>query len=397
MKKNSGQIEFENFLVSGDFYHDTTNFGSTTIIDFDFQVVTTTDLSELPYEAAIGLGRTTYINTEHQDLSYSFVKRNINSATDKFMIKFNSNIEKENTGKIYIGDFDDLIDLDENVDELAMDPNAPLGKWSSNHSLVVIYFRNILTEKKDGGSYSVNQDILHTDLDYVPVYFESRINKIYIPYKYSTLIFNDLTSKYFTVNGETICQKKENEGKHIGYFCSKDEIKRLDQMHFIFSNNFDIYLEREDLFKCVENRCDFLIESNEKYDNAFYFGMPVLKQFTTVFKREGNSAKILFKGKYNKAKVQFYENPKKDVNPNYEVTPFEIDNNGIIQMKGKIGQVDVKFAIDINGKKSWIEESKFNCDMSPKSNCQTLEDDSFEQDNFKISGKKVKDSSNSDN
>ena len=397
MKKNSGQIEFENFLVSGDFYHDTTNFASTTIKEFDFQVVTTTDLSELPYEAAIGLGRTTYINTEHQDLSYSFVKRvyeslNINSATDKFMIKFNSNIEKENTGKIYIGDFDDLIDLDENVDELAMDPNAPLGKWSSNHSLVVIYFRNILTEKKDGGSYSVNQDILHTDLDYVPVYFESRINKIYIPYKYSTLIFNDLTSKYFTVNGETICQKKENEGKHIGYFCSKDEIKRLDQMHFIFSNNFDIYLEREDLFKCVENRCDFLIESNEKYDNAFYFGMPVLKQFTTVFKREGNSAKILFKGKYNKAKVQFYENPKKDVNPNYEVTPFEIDNNGIIQMKGKIGQVDVKFAIDINGKKSWIEESKFNCDMSPKSNCQTLEDDSFEQDNFKISGKKVKDS-----
>ena len=398
-KKNQGQINYENFHVSGDFYDDKINFATASIFPFDFQVVSSTDIDELPYKSAIGLGRTTYKNEKHEELTYSMITKvyeylNINAAHDKFMIKFNTNVEKENYGKIYIGEFDDLIDLTEFTDELKMDEpkNNSLGKWSPKATLTGIYFHNILTKKTEGGYYNVSQNLPHMDIDNLPVYFESRFNKIILPDNFASDVFKHLAEKYFIHNGEPICQKIESGGNPIGYYCKKNETKMLDQIHFVFDNQFDIYLEREDLFDCVEERCNFLIVSEPKFNDGWYFGIPVLKQFITVFERNGDSASIKFKGKTNKAHLKFYDDSGEKVKSNYEVTSFEINKDGIIQMYGTIGTTKVPFSIDINGKKSWIDEKIYRCDKTKiTSSCQELEDEQFTQDSFTISGKKIKD------
>ena len=393
MQKNKGQINFENFFVSGHFYDDNTYFATAAIEKFDFQVVSSTDIDELPYKAAIGLGKTTYINDVHKDAIYSMITKvydylGYNAVNDKFMIKFDTTIEKENTGKIYIGEFDDLIDLTEYTDELKMKNIDVLGKWSPEATLTGVYFRNILTEKTEGGYYNVNQNIPHLEVDNLPVYFETRFNKIIMPDNYAINIFNALSSYYFIFNGEPICQKIENDGNPTGYFCSKDEMKKLDQIHFVFDNQFDIYLEREDLFNCVDQRCDFLIVSEPKYNEAWYFGIPVLKQFISVFERNGPSATIKFKGKTNKAHLKFYEDgEEKETSSNYEVTSFEIDKEGIIQMKGFMEKERITFSIDINGNKSWIDESILSCEKTHS--CKVSGEESFKQDNFTIIGKKA--------
>jgi hypothetical protein len=324
---------------------------------------------------------------------YEFLK--INAAHNKFMIKFNTNIKKENYGKIYIGEFDDLIYLTEFTHELIMDePKASgLGKWCPKATLTGIYFQNILTKKTEGGYYNISQNLPHLDVDNLPLYFESRFNKIILPDNFASAVFKALAEYFFIHDGEPICHKIESGGNPIGYYCKKNETKMLDQIHFVFDNQFDIYLEREDLFDCVEERCNFLIISEPKFNDAWYFGIPVLKKFITIFERNGDSASIKFKGKINKAHLKFYDDSGEKVKSNYEVTSFEINKDGIIQMYGTIGTTKVPFSIDINGKKSWIDEKIYRCDKTKiTSSCQELEDEQFTQDSFTISGKKIKDS-----
>ncbi len=130
--------------------------------------------------------------------------------------------------------------------------------------------------------------------------------------------FYFLSSNYFVVDGKKVWQPKKEGSKPIGYYCSKDEMKGLDQIYFVFTNNFDIYLEKKDLFKCTDNLCDFLIESQPQYKDAFYFGIPILKQFTTVFEKDGQYSNMYFKGKYNKANLEFVSLP--EISEKLEVT-----------------------------------------------------------------------------
>ncbi len=95
-------------------------------------------------------------------------------------------------------------------------------------------------------------------------------------------------------------------------------MKGLDQIYFVLTNNFDIYLEKKDLFKCTDNLCDFLIESQPQYKDAFYFGIPILKQFTTVFEKDGQYSNMYFKGKYNKANLELVSLP--EISEKLEVT-----------------------------------------------------------------------------
>ena len=170
-------------------------------------------------------------------------------------------------------------------------------------------------------------------------------------------------------------------------------MKGLDQIHFVFTNNFDIYLEKEDLFKCNDNRCDFLIESQPQYKDAFYFGIPILKQFTTVFEKDGQYSNIYFKGKYNKANLEFVSLPPVDpeISEKLEVTNLEIIN-GLVMGKAEVGNIRLSLPFDINAEKSWIRKDKFNCSISTSTQCTKKKDsEEFKQDNFTVKGELVQD------
>ena len=389
--KGKAQFDHEYFSTSGNLSSDKAGFSNLDIPDLEFQIADLI-IGEPKYDAAIAFGRKPYINPSFPEADYSFIKKvysalGMNVVKTQFMLQFNHGIEKENTGKLFIGEFD--YDKTE-YDRLEID-SEDITKWKSN--LQKIYAKNILTNKGKSGKYVVYDSVPHLDLDVITVYFESRINSIIIPDNYAVAIFNFLSSNYFVVDGKKVCQPKKEGDNPIGYYCSKDEMKGLDQIHFVFTNNFDIYLEKEDLFKCTDNKCDFLIESQPQYKDAFYFGIPILKQFTTVFEKDGQQSNMYFKGKYNKANLEFVSLPPVDpeISEKLEVTNLEIIN-GLVMGKAEVGNIRLSLPFDINAEKSWIRKDKFNCNISTSTQCTKKKDsEEFKQDDFTVKGELVQD------
>jgi len=146
------------------------------------------------------------------------------------------------------------------------------------------------------------------------------------------------------------------------YKCPLDDVKKLGQLHFILSENLDIYLDEFDLFTCDNTSCNSTIEANPNIKDHWVLGIPVLRKFTCLFEPaedDSKKPKMTLYSLRNKAKVVIQGKPSNP--PTYLSTTFVKGGETIhfpILMGTNMEQA--YFAIDINGYVSFVSKDVYD-------------------------------------
>ena len=170
-------------------------------------------------------------------------------------------------------------------------------KWSS--FINNIFFGNIFEDfKTDKGYNSIKLNKPHINIPNMNIIFESIYNKIIIPDKFrKDFIYNIKRIKNHQC-------KEECDEISCKIICSEKDIHFFPIIHFIISNNIDIYFKNYDLFffDFFQNKYISLIEFSKEV-NYFIFGIPFFQKYKAYFNRNKNI--MLINSKSNNQLVSF--------------------------------------------------------------------------------------------
>ena len=295
----------DTFSFSGVSSKETITFPSTNtaLTSFPFVLVDNIEGNDI-ITGVLSLGR------EYDSKQYSIVYRLNNEATthfNAFSLDFTSNENDSTKGTLHIGDVTSQLQKEPHlIDSCAVlnERNNFRIKWGCEltHMFIGEIGDNVheVTSLKEN-VYNVKQELLEL---YTSAYFETVYNKILFPFynggNVEHPVFTFLDKKYFiNERNEAICVKTKNE-REIKYECKKDEVTQLKQVNFVFDGKLSLYLQTQDLFSCIADRCEFMIGSVKDIEHVV-MGVSMLRKFHVVF--DYNDYEIRFHSKTNKAKV----------------------------------------------------------------------------------------------
>ena len=346
---------------------DTFEYGNITLEHFDFFLAEKVHYvdsvkKENQTHAVLGLGK-----YKDKEKGFSIFNRLCESKVFEndytIILEFGGDDpEGEKIGRIIYGSISDIIkNYGPHVYKLpTKDILGTYGKWYM--TLKYIFIGNILKEKKKNGRFKVSTDTTHIYLNKGGT-LESNLKKIVLPYSLKEQIIDILTDYYLPQN----CIQYNYDGI-FSYHCNKNDILNVNEIHFVLETDMDIYLKSEDIFECVGEKCDFLIEFRPEYENNFVFGVSLLKKFKIIFNTNYNTQSVSFVSTDNIDFLDLYSPSL--VSDELFGIPFSsidvIKTHGYISAINEFGgkKVNLPLTIDIGSKYSWVNKDRYKAESS---------------------------------
>ena len=367
--KNGTEDSLNNTLydLQGINAYDTFEYVNITLDRFDFFMAEKVHYvdsvkKENQTHAVLGLGK-----YKKEEKSYSIINRLCESSIlenkNAIILEFGGNDpEGEKIGRIIYGDITELIkNYSPHIYKLpTKDQLGTYGKWYM--VLKYIFFGNILKEKKKNGYFKVSTEIPHLNINKGGT-LESNLKKIVLPYSRKDEIIDMITDYYLTSKCDLV------EYDNIAtFYCEKEDINNINEIHFILDTGLDIYLKREDMFDCEGTKCELLIEFRPEYQNAFVFGVSLLKKFKTIFNTTYDAQSVSFISTDNIDYVELYT----PTLLSDELLGIPFTSVGIIKTHGLVKSINefgsnkekVQLTIDIGSQYTWVKNDVYDAQKS---------------------------------
>ena len=291
-------IDEEIIKAEGNLATETFKVNETKLDEFSFlKADTISGYSKI--QGVLSLGR------EYASKKFSFVYR-LTASAGTFFNAFTLTFDEEtNKGRLYIGDLNDELQKETYLmDKCELANNELKIKWGCQ--LTHMFFGDLgnntveLKEEKDK-AYIIDKEKTHLKEIGKVAHFETIFYKILLPFSEGEEYVRYFENYFINDKGEKVCMSINDEDK-ISFQCNEEEISHLKNVNFVFDSKLVLYLTPQDLFACLGGLCKFAIGTQKGVDH-FVFGTALLKKFSTVF--DYGSKELTFRGKTNKAKVQF--------------------------------------------------------------------------------------------
>lgn len=394
VKEESKEYHNLDYSIYGKFICDNVKFGGSYLQNLSFIYASRIEKNN-DIKTSLGLaGRRIEkdINVVYRlyELEFPELENNVS-----FLLHFNEPDKNTTNGLFVFGDFENYLKKKKDISQelnLIIGEGKDYGKWIVEFKYII--FKNILVNRTNDGKFLVD---ISTPKYILPngtkAYFETIYHEILFPYDHADQYFELFKKHYFTVNGQLLCENKTSSELQPGhkkkYFeCKIDEFKKLGQLHFIITDNVDIYLDNKDLFYCdyTNNICHSYFQANEENKDRFIFGFSLFKKFETLFNLDLNTITLI--GEDNFDQLEFKEekyNPIEQMEFTYNISQKLFLANALFGSQQK----QLNPVIDIGSKISWISTDHYSYDESLYS--EKGEKKEFKIDNYTINGYEIND------